>query len=207
MITQVANNKPSGYQSVQCDAGIPVSGRTSDTGSYQILKLNADGGLAGLPTYINTIADIGNNPVSIPLSIGTPPSNTFLGSGNACASQITEGVYRLNPTFLYEGGAGGGISIILYQVATPLDAYISLLPPFNAFNPNLGNLQYGLYGYWHNSTSQSLGNTVQISYNRSNTYEVYLTQGLYKFAIVTDGAVVINNTLGYFGWYEFLKIT
>lgn len=205
MINQVSNNKSSGTLHKECDAGTPISGKTANN-RYQILKLNIDGTLAGFPTLTNTIADIGNNPISVPLVPGAPPANTFLGSGIASGPALEDGIYRINPTFIFEGGTGGGISIVLYKVGTPLDAFISTLPPYNAFNPTMIDLQYGLYGYWHNSATENLGSVAQIAYNRNNAIELQITYGLYKFAIITEGAVTITSGVGYFGYWEFLKI-
>lgn len=206
MITQVANNKPSGFQSVQCDAGIPVSGRTSDTGSYQILKLNANGSLAPSNITQTGVPYIGT-PTAIALVPGLPPNNTFLGSVPATSVPITTaGTYRLNPTFLFEGTTAGGISIILAKDTTNLGAYIQTLPPFNAFNPVITDFATGLYAVWHNSVVQGVGNSVQTAYNRSNALEVYLDTGLYTCAIVSDTGLNITGNAGLFGFYEFMQI-
>ncbi len=49
---QNSNLRPDGSTAIQCDAGTPIMGRTSTTGTYQILKVNADGSIAGLPSPI-----------------------------------------------------------------------------------------------------------------------------------------------------------
>ena len=43
MITIQSNNKASGFASKQCDAGTAISGRTNDTGTYEIIKVSSEG--------------------------------------------------------------------------------------------------------------------------------------------------------------------
>lgn len=202
-------NKPSGYSSKDCDAGLPVSGRTSPTGEYEIIKVNADGSVCttNLAPIDTSSAYLGINPTYLSLTPGAPTTNTFLGYASVTANNITAGVYRINPTFVYQGSPGGGISFVLYKDTTALGVYVSALPFGNAFAPALGDIQTGLCAYWHNTTSQAFGTNLQIAYNRNNSIDVYLDAGIYYMAIITDGAVVITNTNGRYGHYEFTKIS
>ena len=204
MINQISNNKPSGYQSINCDAGVPISGRTSDTGSYQILKLNADGSITSAsPVAISQYIGVSGTGIGVPA--GIPPSNTYVGSSQPIS--VTEtGLYSINPTFVYTGNAGGGISFILYKDTTALWGYISTLPPFNAFASNIGDVATGLFGYWHNTASQIFSSNLMSSFNRNNVQNLYLTTGNYYLAVTTDGAVSFNAGAGIVGFYEFTKI-
>jgi hypothetical protein len=208
MINQIANNKPSGYQSNECDAGIPISGRTDVNGSYQILKLNANGSLAPSSTPISSTASyIGINPSAIALIPGVPALNTYLGNAPIFgATTISAGLYAINPAFMFEGAVGGGLNFVLYKQTTNLDTYIGTLLPFNSFAPTLTNLATGLCGFWHNTALQNLGATSVITYNRNNTLNCYLDAGIYSMAIFTEAGVTITGGAGLFGFYEFTKI-
>lgn len=205
MIGQNSNNKATGYTAKECDAGIPISGRTGQTGSYEIIKTLADGTLAGFPTYIPSLAYQGFSINTFAIPGGTPPSNTFLGKSGAF-TLLNDGQYSVNPVFIYPGAAGGGISFVLYKSITNLGTYMATLVPFNAFNPTSTDMNDGLYGYWHNTTSQSIGNTLMYAYNRSNTLSTFLTTGQYYLAAITDGATNFSPGVGLIGFNEFVKI-
>lgn len=206
MITQNSNNKPSGYTGKSCDSGIPISGRTSSY-DYQIIKVNPDGSLVSGVSYLAGTGNyIMNNAQPVPISGGAPPTGTYLGT-IPVGGTITAGSYTINPTFIYDGGAGGGISFLLYKQGTNIDAYISTLPLFNLFLPSIANLSTGVSGYWHNTASQQIGGgTIFTSYNRDNTLTCYLDAGVYFLAIITDGATNFNAGVGLAGFYEFNKI-
>jgi hypothetical protein len=205
MITQNSNNKPTGYTGKQCDSGIPISGRTSSY-DYQIIKVNPDGSLVSGVSYLAGTGNyIMNNAQPVGIVGGAPPSTTYLGS-IPVGGTITAGSYTINPVLLYDGGAGGGISFLLYKQSTTIDTYISGLAPFNLFLPSIANLSTGLSGYWHNTVSQQIGGTIFTSYNRNNTLTCYLDAGNYLLAIITDGATIFNAGVGLAGFYEFNKI-
>ena len=205
MIAQISNNKPSGtYQTGICEAGTPISGVTAD-GRYNILRVNVNGSI--LTNEVNPVSNyIGFNTATIITPAAAPPANTYVGTANQPIPVFSDGLYRINPTYIYAGAAGGGISFILYKDFTNLSIYLSALPAFNAFNPGVTDINQGLYGFWHNTASQSLGGTLQTSYNRDNTQDVYLTGGSYYMAIVTDGAVIFTGGPTFVGFYEFTKI-
>ena len=207
MIGQNSNNKATGYTAKECDAGIPISGRTSDTGTYEILKVNADGSIATQSAMPPAIGYLGTNAVAIVLPAFAPPANTYLGSVQLNGGNlIAAGLYRINPTFTWSGAAGGGVSFILANNSQIMGGYIASLPPLNAFAPTIGDLQNGFYGYWHNTATQILGGNMMITYNRSQSLDVYLDAGFYTMALVTDGAFVSNGPGGFFGFYEFTKL-
>lgn len=204
MNNQLSNNKPSGFQSYECDAGTPISGRTSSSGSYQILKVNSDGSINNATADLQALYT-GYNATAIATAGIAPPTNTFIGKSNSIS--VNDGQYQINPTFIYTGGAGGGISFILYKSFTNLDTYINTLTPFtDTFQATAPDIASGLYGFWHNTASQALGSNLQSSYNRNNTNSLYLTTGQYYIAVITDGATVFNAGIGLIGFYEFLKI-
>jgi len=205
MINELSNNKPSGFQSYECDAGVPISGRTNTTGSYQILKVNSDGSINNATPDTQALYT-GYNTTSI-ATIGVSPVNlTFVGKSNPINIQ-NSGQYQVNPTFIYTGGAGGGISFILYQDGSVLNAYINSLTPFtDTFQATATDIASGLYGYWHNTVVQAFSVSLRTSFNRDNTNSLYLTAGTYYIAIITDGATVFNAGVGLIGFYEFLKI-
>lgn len=212
MSLKVNNTKPSGTNAIPCDAGTPVMGRTSPTGVYEIIKVNAAGEIvtSALNTFLpGTAAYIGTNPAQLTLVPGAPAANTFIGFApvNALIT-IDEGIYSVNPAFIFDNGGvnAGGCSFMLYKDGSTVDAYITTLPPFNAFAPGIANLLTGVFGYWHNSANQLMGGNVSQSYNRTNTQHLYLESGIYKIAVITDGAMNIGASPGLLGFYEFTKI-
>ena len=207
MIGQNSNNKPSGATAKQCDAGLPISGRTSSTGVYEVLKLNVDGSVPTSSPISATSAYLGINAVPLVLPPGAPPANTFIGFAPVFAAQtIAAGLYRINPTFIWDGAAGGGISFVLTKSGLAMGNYITTLPPFNAFAPTLTDVANGFCGYWHNTGTQILGGNMMIAYNRSQSLDIYLDAGVYNMGLITDGAVVFNGPGGFFGFYEFTKL-
>lgn len=207
MIGQNSNNRNVGTSTKDCDAGLPIAGRTGGnvTDSYQILKLTNDGTLAGFPTAVGGLPYSGFFLNTFAVTGGAPPANTYLGSSNSFGV-TSDGQYNVNPILIYPGAAGGGISFVLYKDGTDLWTYINGLVPLNAFNPTSTNVANGLYGYWHNSASQGFGGTLMQSYNRTNTLSTYLTTGTYYLAAITDGATNIAVGVAQIGFNEFVKI-
>lgn len=205
MITQLSNNKPSGTQEAGiCDAGTPISGRTN-AGRYQILRVNVDGSI-NIVSPANSTIYMGFNPTTIAVPPGAPPAFTFIGITNQTIFVGNDGVYRINPVYIYPGNAGGGISFILYKDFTNLGNYTNTLPPFNLYAPSPADISQGLYAYWHNTASQNIGAGLQTTYNRNNTQDVYLTTGQYNLAVVTEAGVVLTGGTSFIGLYEFTKV-
>jgi hypothetical protein len=205
MIGQNSNNKATGFTAKACDPGIPISGRTDDTGTYEIIKTLADGTIAGFPNALTGAIYIGYNFSTFGVPGGLPPANTYLGSSSAIAV-TTAGQYNVNPILIYPGNPGGAISFVLYKDVSNMATYFSTLPPFNAFSPNTTDVSAGMYGYWHASTSQQFGGQLMYSYNRNNTLSVNLGVGTYYLAAITDGAVSTNAGAALIGVTEFAKI-
>lgn len=204
MITQNSNNKPSGFTGKTCDSGTPISGRT-DQNEYQIIKVNNDGSLATGGTYIATTNPyIAVNPTLTVVPAGAPASGTYLSGATVTVTE--EGIYTINPTFIFDGN-GGGISFILAKQGTALGTYITGLPLFNLFLPTIANLVTGFFGYWHNTANQILGgSTNSVAYNRNNAYNMFLEAGTYTLIAFTDGAVTLNGGGTLLGFYDFTKI-
>jgi len=209
MIGQNSNNRNVGTSTKDCDAGLPIAGRTggSSTDSYQIIKTTNDGTLAGFPLFNNYggVPYAGSNFNTFAVAGGAPPSQTFLGKTLSFAIDI-DGQYNLNPILIYPGASGGGISFVLYREFSALYTYINALIPLNAFNPSSTDINDGLHGYWHNSVSQAIGNTLMQSYNRNNNLSCNLITGTYFLAAITDGATNINVGVAQIGFNEFVKI-
>lgn len=205
MINQISNNKPSGYQSIDCDAGTPISGRTASNGSYQILKVTPDGSLNAVTSTVATgvylqFANTINNPT------GVLPANTLITKLQLGA--YDQGIYRINPYYIFNGAVSGGISFLLYSSLGSMFTYINALIDGSPFAPTMVNIapNGGVAGYWHNSAVQSIGTNLVTSYNRNNSLDVYLDTDTYYIAIISDGAVTINTTPSTFGCIEITKI-
>jgi hypothetical protein len=202
MISQISNNKPSGYQSVDCDAGIPISGRTASNGSYQILKLSDTGSL-----LVQSGIDASAVAYQIESNVGTPTgaiggkvAGIFLGTTAVITTAISSGFYTISPSFIAEANSGGAITLILVKVGTTLDAYAGTLNAgTDAFLPSLANIQGGgLACLWHtlplnNRLSTSI---MSATGGNANTLEktVYLEAGSYNMISVVDTAITTAGT-------------
>ena len=206
MITQNSNNKPTGFTGKTCDAGTPVSGKTSGD-VYTILQTNPAGALISAVGLITSAPFVLTNPQTIIQTGGALATGTFIGA--ISVGSIAEGMYRVNPAFFYETAvAGGGITFVLYSTTGAMGAYIAGLANNTPFAPATGQVQGGLAGIWHNTASQQLGaGSIYFAYNRNNALDIYLSATTYGLAIVTDGAVNINGgSSSTAGFTEFSKI-
>jgi hypothetical protein len=205
MINQNSNNKPSGFQSVDCDSGLPVSGRTAANGNYQILKVNPDG---TLNTTSQTVAPAQYlqfaNPITVPT--GALAANTYVAQVQL--GGFDSGIYRINPAFIFNGTTTGGINFVIYNSLGSMFTYVNGLIQGAAFAPTIANVtpNGGVAGYWHNTAVQSFGTVIEASYNRNNTLDVFLDTDTYYIAIITDGAVNITTNSALFGCIEASKI-
>lgn len=210
MITQNSNNKPSGYTGNTCDAGTPISGRTS-TGEYQIIKVDTDGTVitsgngGGGATPVLTVNYMGANPYSFAVAAASP--GFYYTIMYAPPFLISTGdVYSINPALLFSGSSGGGITFMLIRVGSVLDAYVSTLNQGDFFAGASNNFATGLYGFWHNTAAQAAGGVVGTSFNRSNTIDCYLSVGSYRLYAMTEGNVTFTAGQGYAGFYQFSQI-
>ena len=202
MISQISNNKPSGYQSIDCDAGIPISGRTASNGSYQILKLSDAGSLlvkSGVSaTSVNY--QIESLVPVVTGAIGVKAVSIFLGNFNVIPTAISEGWYTISPSFIAQANSGGSITALLVKVGSIIESYSATLNAgTDGFDATINQLtQGGLACVWHNlPLTNRIGNGVMTATGgNSNTLEknVYLEAGAYNLVIIVDTAITTNSS-------------
>jgi hypothetical protein len=199
------NLKQSGSTARQCDPGLPITGRSADTGQYNIARINPDGsmgtmGAAGgisLPT-----------PSAITVSIGAIVANRFLGTiaASASGSAFLEGMYRVNPTAFWQGTGGGSLSFILYKLGTTFDTYVGSVGVGNPFTPSVTDISTGVAGYWHAVAGQAIGLQSFAAYNRSNALDLYLEAGSYNLMVFTDTNITTTLSPMLVGFYSFARL-
>jgi hypothetical protein len=202
MINQLSNNKPSGYQSVDCDAGIPISGRTASNGSYQILKLSDTGSLL-VQSGINASGvqyQIESNFGTPTGALGVKATGIFLGVGNVISTAVSSGWYNINPSFIAEAITGGSVNLMLVKIGTILETYATTLNAgSDSFNPTFNDISFGgLACVWHNNLNNTrLGtNLFSATGGNANTLEktVYLEAGSYSLIAYVDTAITTAGT-------------
>lgn len=207
MIGQNSNNKATGYTAKECDAGIPISGRTGDTGTYEIIKTLPDGTIIVQQPLADTII-----PYAIDaLNVGTPGG--VLGAGIIVAAQqitstaINAGLYKITPYYVMDGNAGGAVNIVLFKKGTTIATYAATRTPFtDTFAPSITDMDTGFAYFWHNITMQSIGGTIRTSYNLSLTAETFLEAGEYVLLVYVHTAITQNATSQYIGVQQFTQI-
>jgi hypothetical protein len=208
-IQQVSNNRPSGSTAKACDAGIPISGRTSTTGTYEILKVNADGSLplaangafvTGVPTSETPKAGV--NP-----STGVKAVDLVLAYDLVTPTPITAGLYQINPFFICNATVLGAVDIMLIKDASPLDSYTAARVPFvDGFSPSISDFAGGFAVFFHNNTNQNMGGNNALAYNRSNETTVYLEAGSYKLLVKVHTAITMTAGAVFSGFYSFNQL-
>lgn len=209
MITQVSNNRPSGATAKSCDAGIPIVGRTSPTGVYETLKVNADGSLplaangapvTGVPTPQNPTALA--NPVT-----GVKPTGLVLAYNAIVGAPIASGLYKINPFFLCNASVLGSVNFTLIKQGSSLDVYATSRVPFvDGYTPAINNFQTGYSFFWHNIVNQAMGGNNAISYNVNSEKIVYLEAGIYWMLVTVETAITMNAGACYLGFYQFAAL-
>lgn len=202
MISQISNNKPSGYQSIDCDAGIPISGRTASNGSYQILKLSDTGSL-----LVQSGVGASSVQYQIESNVGTPTgaiggkvAGIFLGNFNVITTAISSGWYTISPSFIAEASSGGAVTLILIKIGSTLDTYAGTLAGgTDAFTPSLADISAGgIACLWHTLplTNRLSTSIMSATGGNANTLEktVYLEAGSYNLAVVVDTAITTAGT-------------
>jgi hypothetical protein len=184
---------------------LPITGRSSDTGQYNIARINQDGslGTVGAAGGINLIS-----PAAIVTPIGLIAANTVVNFTGAIASgaALLEGMYRVNPTAIWQGTGGGSLNFILYKTGTPFDTYAGSVGSGNIFTPSLTDLQGGVAGYWHTVAGVAIGSQAFIAYNRNNALDLYLEGGNYNLLIVTDAAITTTLSPMLVGFLSFARL-
>jgi hypothetical protein len=211
MITQNSNNKPSGSTAVQCDAGIPIMGRTADTGVYQIIKVNPDGSIASPAAYIPNTTDLAL-PVANPLNpVGAFAAGIILyynPSNVGFVADITvAGIYVVRPFFMFQYTVLGAVNFALIQSGTPLDAYAGTRNiGTDSFAPSITDVSQGLGYVWHNIANQQVGGQIGKSvFNNNQQFEIFLEAGIYKLLVTCHTALTTGSPTTYVGFETFYK--
>jgi hypothetical protein len=206
MISQNSNNKPSGSTAVQCDAGIPIMGRTGDTGVYQILKVNADGSLPIPSVTIPTFPDL-ETPNTTPLApAGAKAVNLILSYGSFTVNVATAGNYTIRPFFMAQLTVLGAVNMYLIKQGSVLDAYTtSRAVGVDSYNPAITDYVNGLAAAFHNIANQFIGVNIAKTFITSNieNFNVYLETGDYKLLVVVHTALTTGSTTVYDGFEIF----
>lgn len=202
MINQISNNKPSGYQSIDCDSGTPISGRTASNGSYQILKVSDTGSLlvqsgvsaSGVQYQVESSIPVGTGVV------GGKPAGTYMGNIAVVTTSVSAGWYKVSPSIILEASAGGSVTALLIKTGTPLDAYSGgLIVGVDPYQPLISTYASGgLACIWHNlplTAQLSAVNVMSATGGNANTLEkeVYLEAGTYNLTIYVDTAITTQN--------------
>jgi hypothetical protein len=197
---QNSNLRPDGSTAIQCDAGTPIMGRTSTTGTYQILKVNADGSIAGLPSPIADASIYYSlTPNVTPSPVGAMAGGTAILYADLITTSINAGSYTLSPMYQVQATTtGGAITMILVKVGSTFDAYCSSLNlGSDAFTPNTGNLGTGFAQIWHNIPLQEMGTIAGVSTSTANANvlekSTYLESGAYKLMVICHTAFTIGS--------------
>lgn len=206
MISQNSNNQPNGTAAKQCNTGTPIMGRTDPQGSLILLKVKDDGTLVatnGNDQPANYL--LNTNPINC--ATGALATNTLIAQTSLAFSQ--GGLYRINPAFIFDGATSGGISFLIIKEFTAMYNYVQSLPDGSPFSPTMAEVapNGGITGYIHNSSVQTLGGNLEISYNRNNAIDVFMEGGQYIVAIISDGVINISTPVAAFGCFEFTKLS
>lgn len=212
-IQQVSNNRPSGSNAKSCDAGIPIVGRTSPTGTYEILKVNPDGSLAGAAITPVTSAGVPYSlaPTAYPLA---PPALKAAGVivyyDQFTSTALNAGLYRINPFYLVDTiTAAPAVNIILVKKGSPLDAYcISRNVGIDGFTPAVTDFVGGYGVFWHNLLLETISTANLKGTANLNATEkiVQLEAGNYALLIYVHTAFTNATPTSYLGFTEFVQL-
>lgn len=206
MISQNSNNKPSGSTAVQCDAGIPIMGRTGDTGVYQILKVNADGSLPTPSVTIPTSPDLLTPDATVLAPPAAFAANIILSYGNFFVTVATAGIYVIRPFFMAQLSTLGAVNMYLIKQGTSLDAYTTTRGiGVDAYSPAITDFSTGLSAAFHNVANQNIGGQIGKTFVQPNTAqnEFYLETGNYNLLVVVHTALTTVSPTIYCGFEVF----
>jgi hypothetical protein len=213
MINQLSNNKPSGYQSINCDAGVPISGRTASNGSYQILKVSDAGALLVQSTVDATGVNY-NIENSAPVTIGTGliGAGVYLFTVSVTTVSLSAGTYTISPSVFMEGAGTGSISLILADSSSLLVGYSATLNSgIDAFAPTVvPSFVSGVACVWHNLPLNALGTggVITATGGNANVLEktVYLQAGNYTLIGFVDTAINITGAFSKIGLQGLMQV-
>lgn len=202
-------NRPSGSSSIDCDSGVPISGRTSPTGTYEILKVNADGSLPGLPASETQVPSL-----VLPGTTTTNPPGILIAGIMLIYEQITPtnpltaGLYQGNPWIQFEATPTGAVNCAIVRVGSAMDSYILTRSlGFDDFQPTANDFLNGFAMWWHNLPLQDVGGgnagiVTQITQEKN----FVLTAGDYKVLYWVHTDITITNPTTLFGFSQFNKL-
>lgn len=209
-IQQVSNNRPSGSTAKSCDAGIPIAGRTSSTGVYEILKLNADGGLSigGSPS---TVVPYTVQPTAYPLApVGAFGVGVMTYYDTINTSTLDAGLYTINPSYIVESGTTtGAVNIALIKKGSLMDTYaLTRTIGTDGFSPLITDFATGFVALWHNLPLETISSTIKATANLNATAKtVYLTSGNYALLVFVHTTFTTTASTTYVGFTEFTQIS
>ena len=209
MISSMNTTKPSGSTAIQCDAGTPISGRTGDTGTYEILNLLPGGG-------ISQGQNITAPYISPPNQVVLPPGGAllagiYIGIVNTAITIPVTGVYNLKPFVIFPDATGtGAIEIILTDVNSGLSAYAPTRAPFSdPYDP--APVDFALVDsgyYWSNIPLEAIGTTSRrSSINTAQDRNYYMQAGDYNAILVCRTAFTTATADAIFGFEVAQRIS
>jgi hypothetical protein len=210
MISQDSNNRPSGSTAVQCDAGIPIMGRTGDTGVYQILKVNADGSLPTPSVTIPTFPDLITPTVNVLAPAGAFAANIIIAYDGGFVTVATAGNFIIRPFFMANLTVLGAVNMYVVKAGSVLDTYIqSRAIGVDSYTPAITDYVNGLSAAYHNVSNQNIGTNVGKTFVQNNTAqtEYFLEAADYKLLVVVHTALTTGSTTIYNGYESFTPKT
>lgn len=209
MIQVVSNNKPSGFQSKECDSGIPVSGRTADNGTYQILKLLPNGTIAN--QYPITAQYVGLPNLVFGVAPAVVTAGRYLGVIPSILTIPVRGVYDIEPYVQLNCTGTANIDIIITSVSSSLSTYIgTIVAGTDPFAPTFTDFTLVDSGFIFdsvplvpvNSTADVQRTDVQSGTNAGKFHKFLMEAGDYNMILVarTGFTIVGAQTLAGFNY-------
>lgn len=207
MIGQNSNNKATGYTAKECDAGLPISGRTSSTGTYEIIKTLDDGTLIVQQPLSDSVLPYAMDALNVATPGGAIGAGIIVAKQQITSSAIEAGLYKITPYYVMDGNAGGAVNIVLFKLGTTIATYAATRTPFtDTFAPSITDMNTGFAYLWHSITMQSIGGTMRTAYNLNLTAETFLEAGQYVLLVYVHTAITQNATSQYIGVQQFTRI-
>jgi len=220
MISQNSNNKPNGSTAVECDAGIPIMGRTGDTGEYKIVKVEPDGSLSvnvdgGGGIVIPQTSGFTYQPEVATLPAGIIPAGACIIynplPGGGFFINITEaGIYNIRPFLFFRATVAGTITFVLIKTGTAADTYTSLrILGSDTWTPTIAEVQGSVAYFTLIPTVRASGGTVyktQFNPTLLPEFNYYLGIGQYKLLVLCATTSTTNDNTLLYGFENFYKI-
>lgn len=206
MISQDSNNRASGSTAVLCDAGIPIVGRTSPTGVYEIIKVNADGSLAAPSVTIPTFSDLITPTANVLAPSGAFAATVIIAYDPSFVTVATAGNFIIRPFFMANLTVLGAVNMYVVKSGSPLDAYITTRAiGVDAYSPAITDYSNGLAAAYHNVVNQNVGGSIGKTFvlNTTAQTEYFLEVADYKLLVVVHTALTTGSTTIYNGYESF----